>query len=55
MGDLHPEVIISHRMPLTDAARGYEMFNEKQEDCRKVVLTPGRSGSRSEVPSNAAR
>ncbi|KQW37975.1 zinc-dependent alcohol dehydrogenase [Rhizobacter sp. Root404] len=54
-GDLHPEVIISHRMPLTDAARGYEMFNEKQEDCRKVVLTPGRSGSRVELSSNAAR
>jgi threonine dehydrogenase-like Zn-dependent dehydrogenase len=53
-GDLHPEVIISHRMPLTDAARGYEMFNEKQEDCRKVV-TPGRSGSRVELSSNAAR
>jgi threonine dehydrogenase-like Zn-dependent dehydrogenase len=39
-GDLSPEVIISHRMKLADAARGYEIFNEKQEDCRKVVLTP---------------
>ena len=35
-----PEVIITHRMPLADAARGYEIFDEKQEDCRKVVLTP---------------
>ncbi|MBW3549237.1 MAG: glutathione-dependent formaldehyde dehydrogenase [Proteobacteria bacterium] len=40
MGNLKPEVIISHRMPLSEAARGYEMFNEKQDDCRKIVLTP---------------
>ena len=39
-GDLNPEVIISHRMPLAEAARGYQIFNDKQEDCRKVVLTP---------------
>ena len=40
-GELHPEVIISHHLPLADAARGYEVFEKKQEDCRKVVLTPG--------------
>lgn len=39
-GDLRPDVIISHRMSLDDAARGYQMFNEKEEECRKVVLTP---------------
>ena len=39
-GELAPDVIISHRMKLADAPRGYEMFNDKQEDCRKVVLTP---------------
>jgi threonine dehydrogenase-like Zn-dependent dehydrogenase len=33
-------VIITHRLPLADAARGYEIFNDKQEDCRKVVLLP---------------
>ena len=42
-GDIRPEVIISHRMPLADAARGYEMFEKKQDDCRKVVLTPTAS------------
>ena len=40
-GKLKPEAIITHRLPLTEAARGYEIFNEKQEDCRKVVLVPG--------------
>jgi len=37
---MKPEVIITHRMKLEDASKGYEVFNEKQEDCRKVVLTP---------------
>jgi len=39
-GKLKPEVIITHRMRLADAARGYEIFEKKEEDCRKVVLTP---------------
>jgi len=40
-GELHPEAIITHTMPLSEAARGYEIFEKKQEDCRKVVLTAG--------------
>jgi threonine dehydrogenase-like Zn-dependent dehydrogenase len=39
-GRMRPEVIISHRMKLADAERGYQIFNEKEEDCRKVVLMP---------------
>lgn len=39
-GELHPEVIITHHMALEDAARGYEIFEKAEEDCRKVVLTP---------------
>jgi threonine dehydrogenase-like Zn-dependent dehydrogenase len=39
-GKLHPNVIISHRMPLRDAATGYRMFDNKEEECRKVVLLP---------------
>ena len=39
-GALRPETIVTHRMPLAEAGRGYEIFNEKKEDCRKVVLTP---------------
>jgi threonine dehydrogenase-like Zn-dependent dehydrogenase len=40
-GDLDPAVIISHRLPLSRAADGYRMFDDKSDDCRKVVLTPG--------------
>ena len=32
--------IITHRMKLEDAAEAYDIFNKKQENCRKVVLTP---------------
>ena len=39
-GRLDPGVIVSHRLPLEQAARGYEIFDAKLEDCRKVVLTP---------------
>ena len=39
-GSLTPDIIISHRMKLADAAQGYEMFDKKQDDCRKVVMTP---------------
>ncbi|UDU83152.1 zinc-dependent alcohol dehydrogenase [Pseudomonas sp. HN2-3] len=40
-GRLAPEVIISHRMALEQAAEGYRIFDKKEEDCRKVILTPG--------------
>lgn len=39
-GKLNPEIIISHRLPLKDAAEGYRIFNEKEQDCRKVILRP---------------
>ena len=32
--------IITHTLPLDEAARGYEIFDEKKEDCVKVVLKP---------------
>lgn len=39
-GRLDPGVIISHRLSLEEAAKGYEIFDRKEQDCRKVVLTP---------------
>lgn len=35
-----PSDIITHRLPLDDAAHGYEAFDTKTEDCIKVVLKP---------------
>jgi threonine dehydrogenase-like Zn-dependent dehydrogenase len=39
-GKLNPNVIISHRLPLSEAATGYKIFDKKEEDCRKIVLIP---------------
>lgn len=39
-GELNPEIIISHRMTLAEAAEGYRIFDKKEEDCRKVILRP---------------
>lgn len=39
-GDLSPEVIITHRMELEKAAEGYRIFEQREEDCRKVILVP---------------
>ncbi|WP_312985676.1 zinc-dependent alcohol dehydrogenase [Atlantibacter sp.] len=40
-GLLRPEEIVTHYLPLEDAARGYEVFEKRQEDCRKIILVPG--------------
>ena len=40
-GELQPHAIVTHRLSLEEAARGYQLFDNKAEDCRKVVLTPG--------------
>jgi threonine dehydrogenase-like Zn-dependent dehydrogenase len=39
-GKLHPGAIISHRLPLEQAAEGYRMFDRKEDNCRKVILRP---------------
>jgi threonine dehydrogenase-like Zn-dependent dehydrogenase len=39
-GELNPTRIITHRLPLAEAPRGYDMFKNKEEGCEKVVLTP---------------
>jgi S-(hydroxymethyl)glutathione dehydrogenase/alcohol dehydrogenase len=32
--------VITHRVPLSEAARMYQIFNDKEDNCVKVVLTP---------------
>ncbi|PYZ96418.1 glutathione-dependent formaldehyde dehydrogenase [Alteribacter lacisalsi] len=39
-GAFDPREIITHRLPLTEAAHGYEVFDEKKDGCIKVVLKP---------------
>ena len=39
-GRLDATFIVSHRWPLSRAPEAYHMFNDKREDCTKVVLDP---------------
>jgi threonine dehydrogenase-like Zn-dependent dehydrogenase len=37
-GELDPTFIITHRMKLEDAPKGYEIFNDKMDNCEKIIL-----------------
>ncbi len=39
-GKVTLEDIITHKVPLSDAAKMYEIFDKKQDNCVKVVLKP---------------
>jgi len=39
-GEVDPTTIITHKLSLDDAAYGYDIFNERQDDCIKVILKP---------------
>jgi threonine dehydrogenase-like Zn-dependent dehydrogenase len=39
-GEIDPSFIITHRLPLDEAPRGYKLFKQKRDDCLKVVLKP---------------
>ena len=47
-GEIDPARIVTHRLPLDEAAHGYEIFQRKEEQCIKVVLSPGTNGHRAE-------
>ena len=40
-GTLDTTFLISHRLPLEEAARGYKNFREQQDSWTKVILKPG--------------
>jgi threonine dehydrogenase-like Zn-dependent dehydrogenase len=37
-GEIDPSFVVTHRLPLREAARGFKIFLEKQDNCEKVVL-----------------
>ncbi len=39
-GEVDPSRIITHRLPLDQAAQGYDVFERKADNCIKVVLKP---------------
>lgn len=39
-GKIDPTDIITHRIKLDDGEKGYEIFDQKQDNCIKVVMSP---------------
>jgi threonine dehydrogenase-like Zn-dependent dehydrogenase len=37
-GEIDPSYVITHRLPLEEADKGYDLFLHKQDECVKVVL-----------------
>jgi threonine dehydrogenase-like Zn-dependent dehydrogenase len=38
-GEIDPTFIITHRLKLEDAPKGFDLFGHKEDECMKVVLT----------------
>jgi threonine dehydrogenase-like Zn-dependent dehydrogenase len=39
-GEIDPSFVVTHRLKLGEAARGFTTFNNKQDGCIKIVMTP---------------
>jgi threonine dehydrogenase-like Zn-dependent dehydrogenase len=38
-GEIDPSFVITHRLRLDQAAKGFDMFLNKEDNCEKVVLS----------------
>jgi threonine dehydrogenase-like Zn-dependent dehydrogenase len=38
--EIDPSFVVTHRVPLKDAAKAYQLFRDKEDGCIKVVLRP---------------
>jgi len=45
-GDIDPSFVVSHRVPIDDAPKMYQVFRDKQDHCTKVVLDPWADGAK---------
>ncbi|MGG2056294.1 zinc-dependent alcohol dehydrogenase [Lysinibacillus pakistanensis] len=39
-GEFDPREIITHRLPLEEASKAYQIFNDHEDECIKVILKP---------------
>jgi threonine dehydrogenase-like Zn-dependent dehydrogenase len=37
-GEIDPTFVITHRLKLDEAPKGYDLFKHKRDNCEKVVL-----------------
>ena len=47
-GEIDPAAIITHRLPLSEAAHGYKIFRDKQESASKSCSIPQHRAYRNE-------
>jgi threonine dehydrogenase-like Zn-dependent dehydrogenase len=43
-GEIDPSFVITHKLKLSDASRGYEVFRSKEDQCIKIVMQPHALG-----------
>jgi hypothetical protein len=46
VGTAKPSWLVSHELPLTEAPKGYQHFDGRDDGWTKVVLVPGKSNGR---------
>lgn len=39
-GKLDPSFVVNYQLPLEEAPHGYQIFQQKKDNCIKVVLQP---------------
>jgi hypothetical protein len=49
-GELTPDMVVTHQIPMEQAAKGYEVFNKKLDNCVKVILRPFHGQVAAEAP-----
>jgi threonine dehydrogenase-like Zn-dependent dehydrogenase len=40
-GEIDPSFVITHKLSLDQAPEGFKIFNNKEDNCIKIVLKPG--------------
>lgn len=45
-GEIDPSFVVTHRVPIDQAPKMYQVFRDKQDHCEKVVLDPWANGAR---------
>jgi threonine dehydrogenase-like Zn-dependent dehydrogenase len=51
--EIDPTFVVTHRLPLADAPKAFQIFSEKQDECIKVVLKPEWKASHLRVEKEA--
>lgn len=43
-GEIDPSVVVTHTLPLSEAEKGYHLFDKKLDNCVKIILKTPKSG-----------